>query len=85
MQNTFDLGTLSRKLYADILRKRFSESVCPEILNRISNDELLRMHDEHINAVCERIRDTASNRTDGIVNAENACGCTPPTYASDCR
>jgi hypothetical protein len=69
--STHELGTLSRELFADILRKRFLKTVCPEILNRISNDDLLRMHDEHVNAVCERIRETSSKRTDGIVNAND--------------
>jgi hypothetical protein len=74
MQNTSDMSKLSRKLFANILRKRFAKTH-PEILDRISNDDLLRMHDEHVNAVCERIRDTASKRTDGIVDADSGCGC----------
>jgi hypothetical protein len=73
--STSDMGTLSRKLFADLLRKRFSKTVSSELLDQISNDDLLRMHDEHANAVCKRIRHSATKRTEGIVNADNAYDC----------
>jgi hypothetical protein len=67
LKNTSDLSTLSRELFAGVLRARFSKSVCPELLALISDSELLSLYDRHKHGVLRSIRARANAKSEGLI------------------
>jgi len=71
LKNTSDLNARGQEALSEHLRERFSKSVPPKLLARISNAELLEKYGEHKHAMLQSLRD----RSEGVIeNSEGMAG-----------